>query len=105
VLFSKGPPWRASSLNLGRRSTRTQRSFLFDGVLIAVPSPLSQCISIQITIAITPKDPTTVRATKPRSKKSILIRPVRRAGTSVTSTTVPRFRVLVDRRQRRARQR
>jgi hypothetical protein len=66
-------------------------AILFGSVLIAVPSRLTQCISIQITIAITPKDPTTVRATKPRSKKSILIRPVRRAGTSVTSTTVPGF--------------
>jgi hypothetical protein len=32
---------------------------------------VTQCINIQITIAITPNDPMTVRATKPRSKKSI----------------------------------
>ena len=32
---------------------------------------VTQCTFIQITTAITPKDPTTLRATKQRSKKSI----------------------------------
>jgi hypothetical protein len=36
----------------------------------------AQCISIQITIATTPKEPTTVRAIKQRSIKSIGIQPL-----------------------------
>jgi hypothetical protein len=37
----------------------------------ALGAVVTRCTFIQITTAITPKDPTTVRATKQRSKKSI----------------------------------
>ena len=64
VHSSKGPPWRVFLPKLGP-------SLLPVATVILFGSVVTQCINIQITIAITPNDPTTVRATKPRSKKSI----------------------------------
>jgi hypothetical protein len=49
------------------RATSQREGVVFCGALFVV----TQCIFIQITTTITPKDPMTVRATKQRSKKSI----------------------------------
>jgi hypothetical protein len=42
-----------------------------EGRRVGAGAVVAQCTFIQITTAITPKDPTTVRTTRQRSKKSI----------------------------------